>query len=308
MKAFSFILTVSLTVVFAGHVFARQVIPLYSGAVPGSRNVTDHEYSDKAGRIYQVSRPTLTLFKPEPSKATGTAVILCPGGGYRNLVVKWEGYDLAKIFQSKGITAFVLKYRLPSDVTMKNKSVGPLQDAQRAIYLVRKNAKKWGIDPDKIGIMGASAGGHLASTAGTHFEYPVIEHGNISLRPDFMILQYPVISMKEGITHAGSRKNLLGDHPPGEAVDLFSNELQVDSLTPPTFLVVAEDDKTVPVENSILFFKAMIEQANPVSFHVYQKGGHGFGKNPPRKVWMNDLFYWMQTNHWLPAKEDEAAW
>lgn len=303
MKTSFFISTVIAICTIATSASAQQVLPLYSGAIPNSRDVPDEQYSNKAGSIiYKVSRPTLTVFKPAPADANGTAVIICPGGGYRMLVVKWEGTELAKIFQSQGVTAFVLTYRLPSDVTMKDKAIGPLQDAQRAIYLVRKNAKKWHVDPGKIGIMGASAGGHLASTAGTHFKHPVIEHGNISVRPDFMILQYPVISMKKGITHAGSRKNLLGDHPAPQKVERFSNALQVDSLTPPAFLVVAEDDRTVPIENSMLFFRAMINHGNPVSFHVYQKGGHGFGKYPPRDVWMNDLFYWMRINHWLPTK------
>ncbi len=278
-------------------VFAQKEILLYSGTIPNSKNVPNKEYWNKDSTVvFKTSQPTLTIFRPAAAKANGTAVIICPGGGYHDLVIQWEGYDLAKRFNKKGVTAFVLKYRLPSDVTMKDKSIGPLQDAQRAIYLIRENAKKWDINPHKVGIMGSSAGGHLASTAGTHFEHPVIEHGDISLRPDFVILEYPVISMKKRITHAGSRKNLIGSHPSKDLVNNFSNDLQVDEKTPPTFLVVAEDDKVVPIENSLLFFQSMIDYGNKVSLHFYQKGGHGFHQYPPRDVWMKDLFYWMETN------------
>ena len=280
---------------------AQEVIALYSGNIPNAKDVPDAQTTNKDSSIlYKVSRPTLAVYRPDPARANGTAMVVCPGGGYHGVVINWEGYQVAKKLNAKGITAFVLKYRLPSDVTMKDKSIGPLQDAQRAIYLVRKNADRWGIDPHKVGIMGSSAGGHLASTAGTHFRHPVVETEGISVRPDFMVLVYPVITMKAGITHAGSRTNLLGDHPSAGQVKLYSNELQVDSLTPPAFLVVAEDDRVVPVENSLLFFQAMLRFKNPVSLHVYQEGGHGFHSNPPRDEWMRNLFFWMQTNRWLP--------
>lgn len=280
---------------------AQEVIPLYSGAIPNARQVPDEQYANKDSTLfYKISRPTLTIYRPDPGIANGTAIVVCPGGGYLNELLQWEGSQVARKLIKKGITAFVLKYRLPSDITMDDKSIGPLQDAQQAIYLVRKNAGKWHIDPARVGIMGFSAGGHLASTAGTHFEHPVIDRGGTSLRPDFMALVYPVISMKKGITHAGSRRNLLGENPSPYLVKLFSNNLQVDSLTPPAFLVVAEDDSIVPLKNSLLFFNAMVKYRNPASLHVYQKGGHGFRIYPPREVWMNDLFFWMHTNGWLP--------
>jgi len=280
---------------------AQQVIPLYPGAIPNSKNVADEQYTNKDSTLfYKISTPTLTRYEPDPGTANGTAVIVCPGGGYLNELLKWEGSEVARKLVKKGITAFVLKYRLPDDRTMQHKATGPLQDAQQAICLVRENAARWKIDPHKVGIMGFSAGGHLASTAATHFEHPVIDRPAISLRPDFAVLVYPVISMKKGITHAGSRKNLLGDDPSQAQVKLFSNNLQVDSLTPPVFLAVAEDDSIVPLKNSLLFFNAMVKHRNPVSLHVYQKGGHGFRNYPPRDVWMRDMFFWMHTNGLLP--------
>lgn len=298
---FTTMAVMTLSFVFASKVFGQQEIPLYRGPIPNSKDVPDQQYTNADSTLFfKISRPTLRIFRPDAVLANGTAIVVCPGGGYLNELMPWEGYQVAKKLNKKGITAFVLKYRLPSDVTMKDKSIGPLQDAQQAIYLVRKNASLWNIDPHKVGIMGFSAGGHLASTAGTHFEHPVIDRNGANLRPDFMVLVYPVISMETGITHAGSRKNLLGKDPSPSVVMLFSNDLQVDSLTPPAFLTVAEDDSVVPIKNSLLFFNAMVKYRNPVSLHVYQKGGHGFVKYPPRDAWMNDLFFWMRTNKWLP--------
>lgn len=280
---------------------AQEVIPLYDGNIPGSRPVPDEEYfSDDHSVVYQVSRPTLTLYLPEKENATGTAVIICPGGGYHALVIDREGYDMAKRFTRLGITAFVLKYRLPNDRTMIDKSIGPLQDAQQALKMVRLKAEKWHIDPGKVGIMGFSAGGHLASTAGTHFNCPYIDNGEkINLRPDFMILVYPVISMTDRIGHSGSRDNLLGANPPEAAISRFSNEMQVTARTPPAFLVLAEDDSVVKAENSLQFYRALHRYHIPVALHLYQKGGHGFLEYPPRDVWMNDLVYWMRINQWI---------
>ena len=279
---------------------SQQVMPLYEGPIPNAIQGPDPQTANEDSSVlFKVSRPTLTIYRPDPALANGTAVIVCPGGGYHALVIGREGYEMAQTLASKGVTAFVLKYRLPSDATMKDKSIGPLQDAQQAIYRVRKEAAKWHVDPHKIGIMGFSAGGHLAATAGTHFQRPVIKPGDISLRPDFMVLVYPVISMENGITHGGSRENLLGENPSTEKKRLFSNELQVDSLTPPAFLVVAADDHVVPLSNSLLFFNALRKHHRPVALHVYQEGDHGFLQNPPRKLWMKDLYLWMQTNDWL---------
>lgn len=280
-------------------VFAQQVLPLYPKGIPNAKDVPDQQYFNKdSTAVFKVSRPTLTLFRPE--KANGTAIIICPGGGYHALVIDREGYQVARELTDHGITALVLKYRLPSDVTMKNKSIGPLQDAQQAILQVRSHARQWRIDPHKVGIMGFSAGGHLASTAGTHFTKVLInDPEEISVRPDFMILVYPVISMENDITHAGSRTNLLGNDPPQAQIKLYSNDEQVTSQTPPAFIVQAEDDSTVSVQNSLRFFQAMVHHKIPAALHIYTKGGHGFIKNPPRKLWMHDLYFWMRTNHWL---------
>lgn len=279
----------------------QQVLPLYPGDIPNAKAVPNQEYCNQDSTvIFKVSHPTLTLFQPDPGKANGTAVVICPGGGYHNLVIGWEGYQVARRLVGQGVTAVVLKYRLPSDVTMKDKSIGPLQDAQQAILEVRLHAKQWHIDPDKVGIMGSSAGGHLAATAGTHFAHPLIEDKEgISVRPDFMILVYPVISMEADITHMGSRINLLGNDPTPAQVKLYSNDEQVTSETPPAFIIQAEDDSTVSVQNSLRFFQAMVRHKIPASLQIYPRGGHGFGKYPPRDVWMKDLYFWMQSNHWL---------
>ncbi len=245
-----------------------------------------------------VTKPTLEYFKPAADKASGTAVIIIPGGGYSVVVYNGEGVGTAKALAEKGIAAFVLKYRLPSDAIMTDKKIGPLQDAQQAIKLVRENATKWGIDPAKVGIMGFSAGGHLASTAATHFEKAYVDNtSNTSLRPDFQILVYPVISMRDSLTHGGSRDALLGKNASRQDVELFSNELQVRANTPPTYLTHAADDKLVDVDNSIMYFETLRRQKVPVEMHVYPKGDHGFVFRHPG--WMDPLFAWMKVNNWI---------
>jgi acetyl esterase/lipase len=239
---------------------------------------------------------------PARDKANGTAVIICPGGGYVHLAIDHEGYEVARKLNEMGIVAIVLKYRLPSDSTMIDKTIGPLQDAQEAIKLVRENAAAWGVNPNRIGIMGFSAGGHLASTAGTHFTKAVIENkAGTSLRPDFMILGYPVISFSDSIGHRGSRDNLIGHHPSEELIKEYSNELQVTPQTPPTFLVQAGDDKTVNVENSIHFYEALLRNGVPAEMHLYPHGGHGFGLHNPttNDQWIERLQNWLDANGWL---------
>ena len=228
-------------------------------------------------RISKVVSPTITLFFPSKETVNGAAVVICPGGGYGRLAIDHEGDFIAKWFNEIGVTGIVLKYRLPSDAIMKDKNIGPLQDVQEAIRIVRRNSKDWNIGPDKIGIIGFSAGGHLASTASTHFNEKVYDSDGTSARPDFAILLYPVISMNKEITHSGSRTNLLGENPSEELTRRFSNELQVTADTPPTFLVHAEDDKTVPVLNSINYFVSLKKNNIPAELHIYEKGGHGFG-------------------------------
>jgi acetyl esterase/lipase len=199
---------------------------------------------------------------------------------------------------ARGVAAFVLKYRLPDDKTCSDKAIAPLQDAQRALKIVRENAEKWGIDPQKIGVMGFSAGGHLASTVGTHFQKSFIENKDLtSLRPDFMMLVYPVISMQPGLTHAGSRDNLLGENATQTLLDLFSNEKQVTSLTPPAFLIHAADDDLVPVENSIRFYEALKTNHVPAGLHLFSTGKNGFPLEPAKSAWLDYIFRCMKEQH-----------
>ncbi|MDB5003647.1 MAG: hypothetical protein JWQ34_1872 [Mucilaginibacter sp.] len=281
---------------------AQTVIHLYKN-VPNSKPNDVHELNDttsKRGKVSKVTDPTLTAFLPEPSKATGTAIIICPGGGYSYLVVNDEGAHVARDFAAHGIAAFVLKYRLPSDIIMVNREIGPLQDAQRAIQLVREHAIEWHIDVAKVGIMGFSAGGHVASTLSTHYQKTVIDNPkNISLRPDFSLLIYPVITFQDSILHKGSKKALIGENATSEKIREYSNELQVTTDTPPAFLVQAGNDKVVPVANSINYFTALQKHGVKAEIHIYQEGGHGFGMNnaTTQDKWMDRCYNWLLQNH-----------
>ncbi len=273
-------------------------MPLYKNVVPNSINAPNKEnstFTDKITRIAKVSVPTITLFKP--TKANGKSVIICPGGGYAYLTIDKEGTRVAEEFNQWGITAFVLKYRLPDDITMIDRSMAPLQDAQQAIRWVRNNAKQWGLNKDQIGIMGFSAGGHLAATAATHFTFKADADNNdtTSVRPDFAILVYPVMSFDSSIAHKGSKNNLIGKNATTEKILFFSNELHVNKNTPPSFLVHAGDDGGVPVENSIRYYQACIKYKVPVEMHLYPKGGHGFALNniTTDDNWMERLRNWI---------------
>jgi len=274
--------------------------------VPNSKP-TPATYIEKNDRsnndqwVTGVSIPTLTACIPANGTANGAAVVICPGGGYAGLSMDKEGYRVAKAFNAFGVTAFVLKYRLPSDEIMADKTIGPLQDAQQAVLTVRKNAAKWGINPNKIGIIGFSAGGHLASTEGTHFDKVVIEdQENISVRPDFMLLLYPVISFGP-MAHVGSRENLIGKTPTPALLDLYSNEKQITANTPPTFLVHATDDDVVPVQNSLMFYDALLANKVKAEMHIFEAGGHGFGLDNPKSKdqWIDWAKNWMDANGWL---------
>ncbi|MXO06627.1 alpha/beta hydrolase [Flavobacterium sp. HBTb2-11-1] len=281
----------------------NQTIPLWN-KIPDEIKATDYKEKEilKDGKLQstsQVSVPTLSIFIPKEVKPNQTAVVICPGGGYTHLAFEKEGTKVAEWFNSIGIAAFVLKYRMPTDLTMKNKSVGPLQDAQEAIRYVRQNAAKWNIDPNKIGILGFSAGGHLASTASTHYDNKVYESAyKVSARPDFSLLIYPVISMENEITHKGSQTNLLGNNPSKELIDSFSNEKKVTSKTPPTFLIHATDDTVVIPENSINYYLALKKNGVSAEMHVYEKGGHGFGLGvaDTSKFWTRDCEEWLKSN------------
>ncbi len=278
----------------------QQVINLYPGTIPNSKPYLMKEVTvEDHGRFYgyrNISQPTLTLFLPGKNVATGAAVIICPGGGYGVESYRLEGTVIAEAFLKRGIAGIVLKYRLPSDSIMTDKSTGPLQDAQQAIKITRERAADWNLDPGKIGIMGFSAGGHLAATAGTHFGISVIPNEEkTDLRPDFMILVYPVISMTDELTHKGSRQNLLGKSPENEKIMFFSNELHVNPQTPPTWLTHTGDDKVVTVENSIRFYQELVRNNVPAEMHLYPSGNHGFVLSQPTDQWMQPLFTWMKN-------------
>lgn len=300
MKIIGFLLTyLFITNVGLG----QEVIPLWPDEIPNSRQ-TDEAETHETGDVLWIEQaqvPTLEIFLPARGHSTGQGVVICPGGGYRGLAYDWEGTDIAKWFNSKGIVAFVLKYRLPISESVIVPNEAPLQDARRAIRMVRANAEKWNLSEDKIGIMGFSAGGHLASTLGTHFDSENTFEGDstdtLNARPDFMILIYPVITMKEAYTHQGSRTSLLGENPAEEMIEYYSNETQVTEKTPPTFLLHASDDEGVPVENSLMFYKALKNNGIPAEMHIYPEGGHGFalaiGKGH-LQGWVDRLYEWLQ--------------
>jgi acetyl esterase/lipase len=299
----SIILSVLTFMAFSSFAQMQPPIPLYTHGVPNSKPTppTYKEYYGSDSFLFKVSIPTITPYFPDKDKANGTAVIICPGGGYAGLSMDNEGWSIAKAFNKIGVTAFVLKYRLPSDSIMIDPTIGPLQDAQRAVQMIRKQAAELGIDPNRIGIIGFSAGGHLASTAITHFDRVVIANAdNISVRPDFGILLYPVITMGPK-THTGSKENLIGKNASPELMDLYSNEKQVTANTPPTFLVQAEDDDVVPVENSLLFYHALLKNKVQAEMHLYPAGGHGFGlhNRTTKDEWFDRLTEWMDANGWL---------
>jgi acetyl esterase/lipase len=283
-------------------------LPLYNGAIPNSKDNGGKEKIEHQDItvISNVQVPGIDVYLPTKRFATGQAVVICPGGGYWILAYDLEGTDIAKYFNTIGVAAIVLKYRLPTYGNTIEPDKVPLMDAQRAMRLVRNNAKKWNISPEKIGIMGFSAGGHLASTLGTHFDY-----GNktspdslesISCRPDFMILMYPVISFTDSCTHTGSRDALIGKNPDKSLAAYYSNELQVKKDTPPAFFVHADNDTGVPVENTLLMYKAL--RANKISaeLHILSEGEHGFGLgtgNDHINSWTNSLKLWL---NWLNKK------
>jgi acetyl esterase/lipase len=278
-------------------------LKVWPDKVPGS--IQNERYTEKStsivglvSRIEKVTDPSIIVFLPPAEKSTGVAVLICPGGGYGILAISHEGYAIAEWLNDNGIAGIILKYRLPSDLIMKDKSVGPLQDAQEAIRIIRRNATDWKINPRKIGVIGFSAGGHLASTLATHFAEKVYDSSDTtSARPDFSLLIYPVISFDSSITHAGSRKNLIGDNPSEETIRHFSNELQITDKTSPAFLVHSANDKTVPVMNSILYFERLQKYNIASELHVFQKGGHGYGlsiNKGTQSAWPDLCLRWMK--------------
>jgi acetyl esterase/lipase len=298
MKAYLFILLNFFTLALMS-----QEIKIWPRKIPGS--ISFSKYTEqvkfnngKPANISRVIDPTLTAYIVPKNKTTGVAVVICPGGGYSGLAISYEGHEIAEWFNQFGVSAFVLKYRLPFDSIMEDKSIGPLQDAQEAIRIVRRNALKWGINPSKIGVIGFSAGGHLAATLSTHYHekvYPLTD--STSARPDFSILIYPVITLDSSYTDKGTRQRLIGKSPTAQQVRRFSNELQVNSATPPAFLVHSFDDRIVPVQNSVNYFLALKAANVPAEMHIFPKGGHGYGlaqKRGNESAWPVLLQTWLK--------------
>jgi len=280
---------------------AQKTISLYDGQIPNSKACTVKEVTGLKWRISGVTTPTLTVFTPEKSDSLNSAVIIMPGGGYAGLAFDHEGIQIAVAFYKIGITAFVLKYRLPKDTAcIIDPETVALMDAQKAIKLVRDRSKEFFINPNNVGIMGFSAGGHLASTLSTHYNVNLIENKeNTNLRPSFAILGYPVISFDDSIGHTGSRDNMLGKNPSTDKIKLYSNDLQVTKETPATFIIHAADDKTVKVENSIRYYLALQRNKVASEIHLLQKGGHGFGLNNKLEPinWFNLVVGWLGGNN-----------
>lgn len=297
-------LTLAIVWLAAPFLWAQTTLPLYPSAIPNSKPTAQAETIElREGMtlVGHITQPTLTIYRPD--KPSGTAVILCPGGGYWINALVHEGHDVARQLQQWGITAIVLKYRIPNEQTMLNKEIGPLQDAQQAIKTVRERAAELGIKPTQVGIMGFSAGGHLAAMASTRFNKPVIDHSEgVSLRPDFSILIYPVISFTDSIGHRGSRNQLLGENPPVAKILAYSAEHQVTQQTPRAFLVHASNDDAVRPDNSIAYYQQLLRYGVPAELHLYQAGGHGFGmqNSSTADAWMERLRNWMRANGWLP--------
>ncbi len=270
----------------AGNAANQGDEPKYAGTVEWMERVTHS--------------PAITPFLPLADKRGGAAVVICPGGGYGGLSMEKEGLEVGRWMQARGIAGVVLRYRCGGG---KNGQPVPLSDAQRAIRLVRNHATEWNVDPHRVGILGFSAGGHLASTAATMFDEGDAKSTDAveqqSCRPDFAVLVYPVISMEEGVTHAGSRQNLLGENPSADLVEHWSTDRQVSDKTPPTFLVHASDDGAVPVKNSLLFYEALVAHKIPAELHVYETGGHGFGMlrgDRPADKWPEQLEPWLKVH------------
>jgi acetyl esterase/lipase len=279
-----FLVAAVLTASLTAQPQAPKPIPLWANGAPGALGTADEDV------------PTLTPYPAPAARAVGTAVIVCPGGGYLHLSMEKEGSDVARWWNSLGVTAFVLKYRLGP----KYHHPIELGDAQRAIRTVRARASEWGVRPDRVGIMGFSAGGHLTSTAGTHFDSGKADATDAierqSSRPDFLVLGYPVVSFTQNV-HQGSKRALLGDNPDPKLVENLSNELQVTAQTPPTFLFHTSNDQTVPVENSVMFYLALHKAGVPAEMHIYENGPHGVGLAPTDEAlssWPARLADWMR--------------
>ena len=276
---FSILLSVA-TMLSAQNTFE---LPLWPAGAPNSNGLTGTEEDLEGGRVANVITPSITVYKAD--KPNGVAIIMCPGGGYARLAMNHEGHDMAPWLNAQGITYIVLKYRMPN-----GHYEVPLSDAEQAIRLVRQHAKEWNIRPDRIGIMGASAGGHLAASLATLYS-------SNETRPDFQVLFYPVISMVPGVTHGGSRQNLLGNNPSQELEDRYTLEKQVNERTPQAFIMLSADDGAVPPANGIHYFEALLQHQVPATLHVYPTGGHGWGFRDAftyKRQWTGELEKWLR--------------
>ncbi|SHE50181.1 Acetyl esterase/lipase [Mariniphaga anaerophila] len=272
------------------------VLKVWPDGSPNDNGIFLPEEAYRKESIRNISEAEIYVYLPEKEKNTGAALIICPGGGYSFEAIGREGHNIAKFFQGKGIAGIVLKYRLPNG----NHNI-PSDDARRAMRIVRKNAEKWGIRRNKIGIMGSSAGGHLASTVGTIFDEGDLQNADLlereSCRPDFLALLYPVITLNEEFGHMGTRDNLIGQTHNLKLIRQYSNELNVSPLMPPTFIILADNDKTVQPRNSIEFYSALRRYDVPCELHIFQKGGHGFGirnSTPPANNWPDLFISWLK--------------
>jgi acetyl esterase/lipase len=280
-----------------GLIAQDKVLKVWPDGAPNHNGMDEPEEKFEGVRVRNVSEAEMYVYLPEKEKNTGAAVVICPGGGYWIEAMDHEGYQMAEWLQGKGVAGIVLKYRLPY-----GHHEIPSDDARQAMRIVRHRAEEWGIHPEKIGIAGSSAGGHLAATVGTRFDYGNPESDDplekVSCRPDFMLLLYPVITFREAFGHMGSRKNLIGEGNNWELVEKYSNELHVTPKTPPTFLILPDDDKTVPPRNSVEFYLALKENGVPAEMHIFAEGGHGFGMNKkglPVDQWPELFFNWLRA-------------
>lgn len=307
MKSFSLKILPLLILILAVNIFSQEFIPLWEkGKIPNSKGL---ELMDdiRNERVYQVGTAGFYAFFPSNQENKGAAVLICPGGGYERLAYLIAGHQFAKWFNAMGVAAFVLNYRLPNSTDLNQREIGPLQDAQRALRVIRANAEKWQIKADKIGVLGTSAGGHLAANLGVATEdFAKIgdDLDKLAFNPNFMILVSPVITMGE-FTHAGSKKNLLGENPNQALVEKYSLEKQVTAQTPPAFLVHAFDDKSVSVRNSLMFYNALLDKNISASLHIFPGGGHAIAlRNNPGSTekWTQLCEMWMVEMGFIPDK------
>jgi acetyl esterase/lipase len=282
-----------------------EILSVWPGVPPGvlvNAEVIESMDEDQPFRIRNVTEPTISVYLPQNRLLNRTAIIICPGGGYVRLAFDHEGFEVAEWLNQQGIAGIVLKYRLPDDRIMEDKSIGPLQDVQQAIRIVRKKANEWQINPNKIGVMGFSAGGHLAATASTLYGMQVSPKDTVSARPDFTVLLYPVISFRDFVTHMGSRLRLLGDSMSEDIIHQFSADEQVTADTPPAFLAHSLDDGAVSYINSLQYMTALKRNGIRCELHLFQSGGHGYGISRARGSegsWPILLKEWLKMNAWL---------